>query len=108
MEVKPVMSAPVQFPSATRSVVETLQLVAQSVSSQTGAKVVLLNLPFHLTDTVTMAAPGEPAREAIGSPGKIFGVAFASQCLYDATDKTYYLNVNSIFPGNPAGVSPEQ
>ncbi len=107
VEVTPVMSAPVQFPSATRSVVETLQIVAQSVSSQTGAKVVLLNMPFHLTDTVTMAAVGEPAREVIESLGRTFGVALASQCLYDATEKAYYLNVNSIFPGNPAGVPPK-
>jgi hypothetical protein len=107
VKVKPVMSAPVQFRSATRSVVETLQLLAKSVSSQTGAKVVLLNVPFHLTDTVTMSAVGEPAREVIESLGKIFGVALSSQCLYGATDKTYYLNASSIFPGNPAGVPPE-
>ena len=105
-DVAPVMSSPVEFPLATRGVVETLQLVTQSVSSQSGARVILLNVPFHLTDTVTMSATGEAARDVIVNLGKIFGVPLASQCLYDATDKTYYLNLAGVFPPNPAGVPP--
>lgn len=102
--VTPVMSAPVEFPMATRTVTDTLQLITQRISSATGAKVILLNTPFHLTDTVTMNATGQPAREAIASLGNIFGVPMSSQCLFDATDKTYYLNVQSIFAPNPAGL----
>ncbi len=70
--VTPVMSAPVEFPMALRTVADTLQLVAQSISSATGAKVILLNTPFHLTDTVTMNATGQSAREVIASLGSIF------------------------------------
>ena len=63
-----------------------------------------MNVPFHLTDTVTMDATGEAARDVIVHLGKIFGVPTSSQCLYEATDKTYYLNVEGVFAPNPAGV----
>jgi hypothetical protein len=102
--VTPVMGAPVEFSMAPRTVADTLQLVAQSISSATGAKVVVLNTPFHLTDMVTMNATGQPAREVIASMGNILGVPMSSQCLFDATEKTYYLNVQSIFAPDPAGV----
>ncbi len=104
LNVTPVMSAAVQFPMATRTVVDTLELVVQNIFTATGAKVILLNTPFHLTDTVTMSATGQPAREVIANLGKIFGVPMSSQCVFDATDKTYYLNIRSIFAPNPAGV----
>jgi hypothetical protein len=104
--VTPVMSSPVQFPLATRGVIETLRLVAQSISSGNAVKVILLNAPFSLTDTVTMGATGEAARDVIANLGNTFGVPMSSQCLYDATDKTYYLNVHAVFRPNPAGVAP--
>jgi hypothetical protein len=105
-EVTPVMDSLVAFPLATRPVVETLRLVAASVSAQSRRKVILLNVPFHLTDTVTMGATGESARDVVANLGRIFGVALASQCLYDATARAYYLNVQSIFSPNARGVPP--
>jgi len=102
--VRPVMSSPVRFPLETRGAVETLQLVAQLISSQTGASVIVLNTPFHLTDTLTMGATGETARDLVAQLGSTLGVPMSSQCLYEATDKTYYRNVESIFVPNPAGV----
>jgi hypothetical protein len=104
LNVTPLMSSSVKFPLATHSVIDTLQLVTQSISSQTGAKVVLLNVPFQITDTVTMSATGEAARDVIAHLGKIFGLPASSQCLYEATLKTYFLNVENIFPPNPPGV----
>lgn len=104
--VTPVMNSPIEFPLAARRVIDTLQLVVDSLSSQTGAKVILLNTPFHLTDTVTMGASDEAAGDVITRLGKIFGVPMAWQCLYETTDKTYYLNVNSIAAPNPPGVPP--
>jgi hypothetical protein len=104
LNVTPLMSPPIEFPLATRTVIDTLQLVTQSISSQTGAKVVLLNVPFQITDTVTMSATGEAARDVIAHLGAIFGVPASSQCLYDATLKTYFLNLEGVFPPNPPGV----
>jgi hypothetical protein len=104
--VTPVMGSSVEFPLATRSVAETLQLVTQSISSRAGVKVILLNTPFKLTDTVTIGAAGEAARNVIANIGKAFGVPMSSQCLYDADSKTYYLNVHAVFRSNDPGVAP--
>jgi len=104
-EVTPLMSSPGEFPLATRGAIQTLQLVAQSIASHSGAKVILLNVPFNLDDTVTMSATGEAARDVIVRLGAIFGrPTMSSQCLYDATFKTYYLSVQIISAPNPPGV----
>ena len=105
--VTPVMSSPVQFPLATRGVIDTLQLVVQS----------------HL---IRQRGQGDSAEHAIQANGYchdgcewrsragcdresgqcVRGADVVAECLYDATDKTYYLNIHAVFPPNPAGVAP--
>ena len=101
--VTPVMSYPVSFPLATRGSIETLQLLATTISRESGAHVEVLNTPFHWGDTLTMSAGGEPARDVIARLGAIFHFQFSFQCLWDATRKTYYLNVRGVFAPNPPG-----
>lgn len=102
-KVTPVMDYPVTFPLATRGSVETLELLANLISKESGAHVECLNTPFHLSDSLTMSADGESARDVIEHLGKIFGFPFSFQCLYEATTKTYYLNVKGVFVPNPQG-----
>lgn len=103
-ELWPAMDASVEFPLATRSAVDTFELIAESISSHSGKKVVLGQIPFFLTDTVTMGASGEPARDLIAKLGGSFRLVFSSECLYEASFRTYWLNVHSIFAPNPRGV----
>jgi hypothetical protein len=102
--VTPVMDYPVTFPLANRGSVETLQLLASIISKESGVHVEPLNVPFHLSDTITMSADGESAREVIEHMGEILRVPFSFQCLYEPTTKTYYLNVKGVFLPNPSGV----
>jgi hypothetical protein len=102
--VTPVMDYPVTFPLASRGSVETLQLLASIISKESGVHVEPLNVPFHFSDTITMSAGGESAREVIEHMGEILHVPFSFQCLYEPTTKTYYLNVKSVFVPNPSGV----
>lgn len=105
--ITPLMATPARFPLADRLVVDTLQIVAAAVAAQRDAKVILLDTPFHVTDTISFSANGEPARDVIASIGEVFHVALSSQWLYDATTKTYYMTVQSIFRPNPAGGPPQ-
>ena len=101
--VSPVMSYPVNFPLQTRGAVETLQLLAKIISQESGASVEILNVPYHVSDTISIGAAGESAAKVVAHMGAIAGVPFSFQCLYDATLKTYFLNVKSVFTPNPPG-----
>ncbi len=104
-DVSPIMSGPVTFPSAERSVMETVQLIADAVSGQKGPKVLPLNVPFGMLETVELGADGETAGDVIENLGRALGRSLSYQCLYDATGKNYYLNLVNIasapVPGGP-------
>lgn len=105
-DVTPVMSWPVTFPLARRSIAATLQLIADSVSRGSGTKVLALNLPFGILDTVEFGANGESAGDVIENLGVKLGRTVSYQCVYDATSETHYLNLSLVapkpVPGGPA------
>ena len=98
--VTPVMSRPVAFPYAERSVLDTLQLIVDSVSQVSGVRVLLLSTPFHYspspeTDKVTLGATGEEARVVIANlVAKLAPMSY--RLLYDPGQKTYYLSLISV------------
>ena len=94
--VKPVMSSSVSFPMTTRSVVDTIALITKAIAAQSGAKVLPLNLPFGLLETVEFGATGQSASQTIEDLGVALGRTLSYQCLYDATSKTYYLNLTGV------------
>ena len=100
-DVAPVMSRPVTFPVATRTVADTVQLIVDGLSASSGFRVVLLDAP-HL-EAVSLGAAGEAARDVIGKMASTLGLPITFQCLYDAGDKTYYLNVKIVAPAPVAG-----
>ena len=105
-DITPVMSRPVSFPLATRSVVDTVQLIADSVSSQSGTHVLPLSLPFGILETVELSATTESAGDVIENLGIKLGRTVSYQCLYDATSKNYYLNLHILAPKNIPGGPP--
>ena len=73
------------------------ELLATIISRESVAHVEVLITPFHWGHTLTMSAGGESARDVIARLGSIFHFPFSFQCLWDATRKTYYLNVKGVF-----------
>ncbi len=104
--VAPVMSWPVTIPFATRRIFDVLQLLVENISKESGSKVILLNVPFAYSDTIDFGAAGEPARDVIDNLGAKVNRPISFQCLYDATEKAYYLNLTVVapapVPGTPA------
>ncbi len=109
-DVTPVMSTPVTFPVATRGAEDTLRLVASGAARGSGAAVVLLNAPFWPSDTLTVGASAEPARDVISDIGAQIGRPISFQCLWEPSEKRYYLNVTIVAapepPGRPAPGGP--
>jgi hypothetical protein len=99
----PVMSQPVSFPLATRTIADTLQLLVDDVSRASGSKVILLDAPGLALQTVDLSASGQPARDLIANLGKALNSPVSFQCLYDAGAATYYLNVMAVAADPVAG-----
>lgn len=101
--VQPVMSSPITFPLATRSALDTIQLVVNGVASHSGAKILPLNLPFSPLETFELSAVGQSAGDVIEDLGAKLGGTLSFQCLFDPTNKTYYLNVAGVSSLSPPG-----
>lgn len=68
-DVTPVMDYPITFPLATRGAAATMQFITSIVSKESGIHVEPLNLPFLITDTISMGASGESARNIVKQIG---------------------------------------
>lgn len=102
----PIMSQPVTFPVATRSLSDTLQLLLNDVSRESGFKMVLLDIPGSQTEAVALGAAGVPARDVIANMGAALNRTVSFQSLYDVASKTYYLNVMAVAADPVAGGPP--
>jgi len=65
--------------------------------------VLLLSAPFWEKQTIELAAAAEPAADVISDIGNAFKVPLSFRCLYDVTNKTYYLSVQAVTAPNPPG-----
>jgi hypothetical protein len=104
--VSPVMDYPVTFPLATRGATATMELVTSIISKESGMHVEPLNLPFQLTDTITMSANGQSAADLVKQIGVMARVPLSFQCLYTPTTRTYYLILEGVYAPVPAGGAP--
>jgi hypothetical protein len=114
-QAAPLFDTAITFPSGLRSVGATLQLILQSVSQNSGTKVVLGMAPASLLieGKATISANTEPARNVIAQlfsslgPGKNTSNAstLAYRLLFDPKLKNYVLNIHSLLPGPPTSTS---
>jgi hypothetical protein len=104
--VTPVMGQPITFPLATRTGWDTLQLIVNQISAQSGAKIVILNPFFSFNQSMTLSAAGEPARDVISEMGAKLNTTVSFECLYDAGDRAYYLTVKSPVAPAASGLIP--
>jgi hypothetical protein len=101
--VVPIMSNKVTFAAISRDGADTLQLLADALSTTSGLKVLLLNQPFAFGEKVAVGANGEQAGDIIYKIGVSINRPVSYQCLYDVRSKTYYLNVAIVAPPNVPG-----
>jgi hypothetical protein len=90
------MHRPVSIPTAKRTVEETLQLVLAQVSQASGYRIELLDPGFSEKETVEFGGATETAGDAVFDIGQKLGVLVSFRCLFDETDRTYYLRVTRL------------
>ena len=96
-KVVPVTSYPVTFPSSERTVEETLTLLFQQISQVSGKKVILMSDPFATSNTrITVSANAKLPGDILAKIGQSVGATLSYQCLFDASDSAYYVNVYPV------------
>jgi hypothetical protein len=96
-KVVPVSSYAVTFPEADRTVDETLTLLFQQVSQASGKQVSLLYDPFTTSKTtIAMGANRELPGDILAKIGQSVGATLSCQCLFDASDSAYYVNIYPV------------
>lgn len=104
--IAPIMSRPVAFPYAERSVVETLQLVVDAMSKAAGREVKLLMTPFTsgMPARIALSASGSSIADALSHLATKTGIGEVSYLLaFDPNDNSYYLTVTGVSPDHPTG-----
>jgi len=99
-DVMPVMSTPITFPVADREVVDTLQLIADSISKKAGVRVILAGQPFSNDPRVTLGADAQPAREVLARLFEQYG-ELPYYALYNPEARVYYLNFIPVRTSQP-------
>jgi hypothetical protein len=102
-EITPVMSRPLTFPNATRSLPQTVTLITDALSKVSGFKVIPMSLPGEPLTAVTLGANGESAADVIEKLGQAINSPVSFQCLFEPNEKAYYLNLKTVAPPSVAG-----
>jgi hypothetical protein len=89
------MSQPISFSEASRSVAATFQLIADSVGSAAGVKVLLGRVPFPENTDITIGASQEAAESVIARMSPMLR-PIAFWLGYDPYMKVYYLSMRLV------------
>jgi len=92
-QVGPVMEHPVTFSKSERTGEQTLELLVSEISKVSRKQVKLMWDPFTVLDPkISVGANAELPSQVLAKIGESAGVTLSYQCLYDASDTTYYVN----------------
>jgi hypothetical protein len=95
--VKPILDQPVTIPLGTRSHYALLQMLCESLTASTGAKVSMFTVPVNrlANRVVESEAKNEPARSVLLRVMADIGVPLSWHFLYDPSGKQFFLNLGS-------------
>lgn len=96
--VNSILDMPISFPEQERPVMETLEIIANSVSKARGIKLITGTVPMNLLFRTSsrQGATNEKARDALISALKATNTKLSWRILYDPGIKWYALNVHWV------------
>ncbi len=95
--VTPVMKNPITFPESERLADETIDLLVSEIAKASGKKVAVTLDPFvRMPPMVRLGASSELPSEVLAKLARSIGVTLSYQCLYDASDLKYYVNIYPV------------
>lgn len=112
-DVTPILTLPLTFPLAKRTLGDTMQLIMDAVSKQSGYAVFPSgSAPGFPLQTIELGANGESVGDVIENLATALHTVLAARFLYDPNQKTYYLDLKGVAPpdapGQPAVPGPKK
>jgi hypothetical protein len=107
-DVTPIMSRSISFPAAKRFLPDTVQLIAEALSAESGFKIGLVGLEGFLLEQVELGANGESAADVIEKVGASLNRKISFRCTFDPGARTYYLALKGLPPPPVSGGPPVQ
>jgi hypothetical protein len=98
VSVNSILDTPISFPEQERTVMETLEIIANSVSKATGMKVITGTVPMNLLFNTSsrQGATNEKAKDALINALKATNTKLSWRLLYGPGWKWYVLNVHWV------------
>lgn len=98
MSVNSILDTPISFPEQKRTLNETLEIIANSVSKARGIKFIVGTVPMNLVLRTysRQGATNEKARDALISAFKVTNTKLSWRILYGPGWKWYVLNVHWV------------
>ncbi|MGH2506758.1 MAG: hypothetical protein ACRD6B_02615 [Bryobacteraceae bacterium] len=102
-DIVPMLSVPITFPLAERTVGDTLQLILDAASKQSGYPVLVIRAPAPTFQKVELSANGEALGDVLEDLSAALGSVFSVALRYVPDEKSYYFDVAPIAPPDAAG-----
>ena len=99
----PILTVPITLSVAERTVADTLQLILDAASKQSGYRILIIRAPAPVFQTVQLGANGEALGDVLENLSDALGSVFSVAFRYVPDEKTYYFDVTGVAPPDPAG-----
>lgn len=102
--ITPILTQPISFPIATRTVADTLQLILDSASKQSGYKILIVRAPTPHFQSVELGATGQSLGNVLEDLSTALSTNYSISFRFVADTKTYYFDAGPSSPPDPPGI----
>jgi len=102
--ITPILTMPITFPLANRTVADTVQLILDTASRQSGYPILIVRGPGFNFRSVELGANGEAVGDVLEKLGAALGSVYSVALRYVPPEKAYYFDMGgNVFPPNAPG-----
>lgn len=105
-DVTSILTLPITFPLAKRSVVDTVQLILDAASKESGYRVLIVGAPTPHFQSVELGANGEALGDVLENLGTALSTVYSFAFRYVPDEKTYYFDVAGVVAAPVASGKP--
>jgi hypothetical protein len=106
--ITPILTQPISFPIATRTVADTLQIILDAASKQSGYKILIVRAPTPHFQSVELGATGQSLGDVLEDLSTALSTNYSISFRFVPDTKTYYFVAGPSAPPDLPGVSATQ
>jgi hypothetical protein len=102
-DIMPILTIPISFPLAKRTAADTVQLILNAASKQSGYPVLIVRAPTPHFESVELGANGETVGDVLENLSTALSTVYSFAFRYVPDEKTYYFDVAGVASPDPQG-----